>query len=509
MGRGIGATFGNSTADLLTTNYKNSGSGQLMTYAARVFINGYGGGNLGRIFNKGTGQLLLFVNNSNAPFQCVRFNRNDNGSQLGLWQTVAGSVLAGQEYHICVTHDASAGIATTPHIYINGVDQALTTNTATSNPADNTTPFEIGNRVSDSARVFDGIIQDVGIWEGVVLTPSQVIALFRGVPVSEIEPKFLVVDLPFRGSSRNTIYDYAQKNIISVVGTKNYASNIESQSTQSRLFKNYLNSLIPTAGVGTQNITLTAIAPTAAFGTMQLNMNIVLSGIGSTNAFGTMTVGPVIQLTGIPSTVAFGNMQLNMNISLSGIASTNVFGTMQLDRTIQLTGIAKTAVVGTPQVNMDIQLVGIAKTAAIGTMVLNGNTSSQNIQLIGIGPVSGVGVPSIRDPNLITLTGFKNLSSFGTMKLTLQGVPTNSQLDSNIPWEWIDTPEKYQLYSYFLNLINSIKAKDESVIYVSASPAGVVSAKPGTIALNLGGGAGNTLWVKQSALDSSGWFNVA
>lgn len=41
------------------------------------------------------------------------------------------------------------------------------------------------------------------------------------------------------------------------------------------------------------------------------------------------------------------------------------------------------------------------------------------------------------------------------------------------------------------------------------SPAGVVSAPPGSDYRNLNGGAGSTFWIKQNGNDASGWIAVA
>ena len=43
----------------------------------------------------------------------------------------------------------------------------------------------------------------------------------------------------------------------------------------------------------------------------------------------------------------------------------------------------------------------------------------------------------------------------------------------------------------------------------TGSPQGVVAAPPGSDYRNLAGGAGSTLWVKQTGTGSTGWFAVA
>ena len=41
------------------------------------------------------------------------------------------------------------------------------------------------------------------------------------------------------------------------------------------------------------------------------------------------------------------------------------------------------------------------------------------------------------------------------------------------------------------------------------SPAGMVTAPPGSDYRNLDGGVGQTLWIKRSGSDATGWFAVA
>lgn len=221
-------------------------------------------------------------------------------------------------------------------------------------------------------------------------------------------------------------------------------------------------------GPGTQNITLSGIASTNAFGTMQLGMNIQLAGLPSTNAFGNMVVGPNIQLTGIANVNHFGVMSLGMNITLTGIAST--------------------AHLGVPS------LIPVVPTS---------------ITLTGIAPTSSVGTPGIRDPESANLFGIPSTNSYGNMTVTQQAIPTNSLIDTNIPYEWVDSSENFQLYLYLLSVMNTIRTKDEAVIFVTGNPNGVVSAKPGTIALNKNGGTGNTIWSKETGLGNTGWVNVA
>lgn len=222
------------------------------------------------------------------------------------------------------------------------------------------------------------------------------------------------------------------------------------------------------ASAGTQNITLTGIASTLGIGTMSLGMN--------------------IQLTGLPSTAHIGTMQLGMNIQLAGIANVNHFGTAALGMNIQLSGLPSTAAVGVPSLIPVVTL---------------------NIQLAGIKSTLGIGVPGVRDPEAASLFGISSTISFGSMKITQDAVPTNSLIDTNIPYEWVDTSQNFQLYLYLLSVMNTLRTKDEAIIFINGNPNGVVAAKPGTIALNKGGGAGNTLWTKETGLGNTGWVNVA
>jgi hypothetical protein len=55
---------------------------------------------------------------------------------------------------------------------------------------------------------------------------------------------------------------------------------------------------------------------------------------------------------------------------------------------------------------------------------------------------------------------------------------------------------------WFYRLWNFAK---NSPLSGTGSPAGVVAAPPGTLYLNLSGGAATTLWVKESGTGTSGW----
>lgn len=50
------------------------------------------------------------------------------------------------------------------------------------------------------------------------------------------------------------------------------------------------------------------------------------------------------------------------------------------------------------------------------------------------------------------------------------------------------------------------KELNDLFLFGTGSPEGVVSATPGKIYLNLTGGAGTTLWVKETGSEASGWI---
>jgi hypothetical protein len=94
--------------------------------------------------------------------------------------TPAGSILVGVWYHIVITSD---GIGNVSKIYINGLSQALSGGWGFLDPTATNT-FEIGYKTSATARMYNGAIDELRIYDK-VLTDSEVRALYSGYDPGE------------------------------------------------------------------------------------------------------------------------------------------------------------------------------------------------------------------------------------------------------------------------------------------------------------------------------------
>lgn len=57
----------------------------------------------------------------------------------------------------------------------------------------------------------------------------------------------------------------------------------------------------------------------------------------------------------------------------------------------------------------------------------------------------------------------------------------------------------------YVTAVGSAATPASTITWGTGSPAGVVAAAPGSLYLNLSGGAGATLYVKESGTSTSGW----
>ena len=98
-----------------------------------------------------------------------------SGSIVTLIQTTAAFASTSAFYHIVVTCDRDG----TPHIYVDGVDQTLSSSTVTASNINNTGAFNVG--AYDAATLFmNGAIDSLGIWTGGrLLTQAEVTWLYN------------------------------------------------------------------------------------------------------------------------------------------------------------------------------------------------------------------------------------------------------------------------------------------------------------------------------------------
>jgi regulation of enolase protein 1 (concanavalin A-like superfamily) len=147
-----------------------------MTVAAWIKPRSGGGGNGGRIIDKdnNNGGWYFSMNGATGvklaidTFSTSSPSRPSTSSiKLNVWQ------------HVAATWDGSTS-GSNIHIYINGVlADGTAANGAGTVESDADTPFAIGNRSVDTARPFDGGIDEVRVYTG-VLTAAEIQALASG-----------------------------------------------------------------------------------------------------------------------------------------------------------------------------------------------------------------------------------------------------------------------------------------------------------------------------------------
>ena len=141
-----------------------------LTVTAWVKPAGLGGGSGGRIVDKDNNDAGWFFSlgtNNTLKFQSDQFS----GTQPSL--TSANSTIALNTWqHVAATWDGST-LGSGMHLYINGVDVSAagtsvngTGNTTTY--SDSTTPLTIGNRPVDNARGFNGLIDEVRVYNRIL-----------------------------------------------------------------------------------------------------------------------------------------------------------------------------------------------------------------------------------------------------------------------------------------------------------------------------------------------------
>jgi regulation of enolase protein 1 (concanavalin A-like superfamily) len=160
-----------------------SGAGSLsnlythgMTVAAWIKPRSGGGGNGGRIIDKDNNNGGWFFSMNGATGVKLAIDTFSTSSPLRVSTT---EVKLNVWQHVAATWDGSV-TGSNIHIYINGVlaDGTAVDGAGVAEP-DGDTPFAIGNRSVDVARGFDGGVDEVRVYSG-VLTAAEIQALANG-----------------------------------------------------------------------------------------------------------------------------------------------------------------------------------------------------------------------------------------------------------------------------------------------------------------------------------------
>lgn len=118
-----------------------------------------------------------------GSYMCQMSNTSGN-VQCGFWISSnwnpwveSGNTAASTWHHLVFTYDKDAGGVEQVKLYLNGAEVDTAELATTWDTTDN--PLYFGNRNTDLARDFDGVLDEVGIWN-IALNASQVTVLYNG-----------------------------------------------------------------------------------------------------------------------------------------------------------------------------------------------------------------------------------------------------------------------------------------------------------------------------------------
>jgi hypothetical protein len=149
---GLGAVDFDGTNDRVSTTL---GFSTPFSATAWIYPRTFGGSSKGRVFD--AGQVIWFLDNSGDAGAINTILLVANAVNTGSI-TTSNVITTNTWQHVGVSYDPVAGIA---QHYVNGVN--IGSNTAT--PGTAATNLQIGGRTSDNARNFDGMIDDVRVFD--------------------------------------------------------------------------------------------------------------------------------------------------------------------------------------------------------------------------------------------------------------------------------------------------------------------------------------------------------
>lgn len=160
-----------SVSNPLTAHYTN------FSFAAWIYVHSSGGGTNGRIMDKrnagGTNAMWIYCADFDSD---IRIRVGVGFTSNGDWG-ITTKMTKNAWHHLVVTYNNSS-TANNPSIYIDSVAKTVARDAVPSGTlVTNTSKYWIGNR-GDGDRAFDGLIDQVGMWDK-ILTQEEVTALYN------------------------------------------------------------------------------------------------------------------------------------------------------------------------------------------------------------------------------------------------------------------------------------------------------------------------------------------
>lgn len=214
MPRGFGSTLGAGSTDKI--NSRSIVSNVISSASVWVWINGIGGAGAGlggRAYQSLVSTaFIMAANNTNQIIAAFPFSGNSGNFTFPITFTSGWQ-------NIVYTYDASS-TANKPTVYVNGATVAVTVSQApTGTYAPQTGGFCLGNRDSDNARIWDGMLAHFAVWNGLLLSAGDALSLSRGVNPLLVQPNSLATYLPLDGIN-NPEADLILGTSVSITGTR-------------------------------------------------------------------------------------------------------------------------------------------------------------------------------------------------------------------------------------------------------------------------------------------------
>jgi len=428
--QGCGSTYGSGTTDRLDGGVLKAPKSGYRSIVALLYANSTGGSALGRVFQDsvGTGAThgegLYFTS---AVAGSIQYVWSDGTLADGCYLNSAFPLT--QWATIGVTASVQVGVHSGA-MYVNGLAVAtLTNNVATTAlPAD--TALTFGNRTSDSARGFDGLIGPVLFFDG-QLTAAEHLALSQNpwqvfdapisvpmsVPASSGAVALagnaaavasasgaLATSMPLAGAALGVStatgaisaafpLNGAAAAIASASGNLVLGIALSGTALAQAIASGALSSAFPLIGG--------ANAQAAATGTMQIQIALQGAAVATASASGQLSVGGSGALAGNAQAQASASGSLSVSMPLAGSAQVVASATGNLITGTPLAGaaVAVSSASGNLIATVTLSGAAIAQAIAAGTLLIQVPLAGHAVaQAAASGYLSGGQSPLVSDP---------------------------------------------------------------------------------------------------------------
>jgi hypothetical protein len=193
MSRGFGSTYGAGSTDVLATSFNTLPTG-IYSRAIWAYMNGTGGGGLGRMFDASANTT---ANDSFFVFDSTHIAYGRAFTTIaGTWTLVTPAT--GSWHHYAVTYD-STSTANDANLYLDGVLQAVVHTQPSGTRVDTGNSYYIGNRQSSGNRGWDGMLAHMTLWNNIMLSQVEITALAAGANPQTIRPDSISCYMPLDG----------------------------------------------------------------------------------------------------------------------------------------------------------------------------------------------------------------------------------------------------------------------------------------------------------------------